>query len=84
LTMRGILQAPQGVDIWRWGEVREIMNRQDTVTRLDIEGLGYSDRTARRYIKIIAGMDGWELAAVKTGKRGMPPKVAVKGKKTNE
>lgn len=74
LTMSDVMEAPDGVDIWRWGDIQNLLETQPVITKKDIMGVGFSENTAIRYFEKIAQMDGWELAVIKTGKRGMPPK----------
>lgn len=74
LTIRDVMRAPEGVDVWKWGKMQKLIDVQDVITKSDIMELGFSENTAGRYFGIISSMDGWEIAAIKTGKRGMPPK----------
>jgi hypothetical protein len=75
LTMREILGAPDGVDMWRWQRVKKLMTDRDTITVADIEALGISYEKANKYFELIAGMDGWEKTLVKTARGGKPTKV---------
>jgi hypothetical protein len=76
LTMRDVLGAPEGVDVFRWAEVQALIDSQDTITVADIKALGLHYDTASSYVEKIAELPGWEKAAIKTGRRGLPPKAA--------
>jgi hypothetical protein len=78
LTMREIMGSPQGVDMWRWQKVKELMNVLDTITIVDLEKCGISHKTAVEYMNQIAKHPGWELAARKTDSQqgGRPTKLA--------
>lgn len=76
LTMREILKAPAGVNMWKWEQVQSLMESQDVITTADIEALGISRKTAGEYLEQIIQQPGWELAAARSGLRGKPAKMA--------
>ncbi len=84
LTMRDVMGAPGGVDIFRWEKVETLMSSQDVITVDDIEQLGFDRDTARKYLDIIIETPGWEKAVCKNGKRGRPESAATKGIKPND
>lgn len=68
--------APKGVDIYRWSKFVEWMDGQDEVTTSDIvKDFGKMKlETARKYLQFyVENNPGWEIAAIKTGRRGNPP-----------
>lgn len=71
LSMREIMGAPDGVNVFKWEQVLELLEDRDQVTRSDIETLGFNYETASRYLEKIAELPGWELAAVRSI-RGKP------------
>ena len=75
LTMRDILDAPEGVDIFKWEKVQRLMETQDVITISDLVKTGLHYETANQYLDLIATQPGWEKAAVKS-KRGKPTKIA--------
>lgn len=72
LTMRDILQAPEGVDIFKWEKVQRLMEAQDVITVSDLVSIGLHNETARDYLDRIEKLPGWERSASKTGQRGRP------------
>lgn len=75
LTMREVLDAPAGVNIWKWQKVQELMQKQDMITITDLVGLGLHYETGRQYLDIIAALPGWEPSATKS-QRGKPTLIA--------
>lgn len=76
LTMREVLQAPEGVDIFKWGRVQALVETREEIAVSDLEAVGISRKTASEYIDRIAELPGWEKAARRTNTRGKPPKTA--------
>ena len=74
LTMRDILSAPTGVDIFKWEKVQKLMESQDVITISDLTSTGLHYETASNYLSLIAKMPGWEMAAVKSERGGKPKK----------
>jgi len=75
LTMREIMGAPEGVNVFSWEKVQQLMEEKDTIQISDITGLGLHYDTAKSYLEKIAELPGWSWAVTKTGKRGRPPKM---------
>ena len=71
LTMREVMDAPLGVNIWKWGGVQELMQRQDTITVADLVNLGLNYETARQYLAVIGNLEGWQPSVTKS-RRGKP------------
>lgn len=83
LTIRELMGAPEGVDIFKWGEViifaEDCEKKQGFVSVSDLmNGLSISKPTALKYIDELINQGSWELAIVKsTG--GRPPKAIRRG-----
>lgn len=78
LTMREIMGAPDGVDIFKWEKVQQLMDDAKTISISDITVLGIHRQTAGKYLDIIAGMPGWEKSVTKIdSSRGGRPKQTV-------
>jgi hypothetical protein len=76
LTMREVLQAPEGVNVFKWGRLTDFLEGRENITAADImEQLDVNYETARGYLGKIAQLPGWELAAIKS-QRGKPTKLA--------
>lgn len=74
ISIRELMGAPEGVDIYRWPEVLELAQELGTVTTSDLMGYFNLDRhTAYRYLDQLVETGEFERAVVKTGKRGRPP-----------
>lgn len=77
LTMREILDAPEGVNIWKWDERASGLTSNpqigDTIWTSSLVELGLHPDTARSWIKKLrdAGQ-GWERSTRPTGKPGRP------------
>jgi hypothetical protein len=76
LTMREILGAPATVNIWKWQKVEGLLETNDIITAADLVAVGLHQETAIEYLRIIAGLPGWESAVVRTTERGRPRKAA--------
>jgi len=77
LTMRDVLQAPDGVDIFKWEKVQKIRNENGEVFVSDLTAIGFHSETASKYIDLLVSM-GDEKGARKPGpKGGRPEKGAV-------
>jgi len=78
LTMRDILDAPEGVDIFKWEKVQQLMDEKDVITIGDIENAGISRKTAGEYLDIVSKQPGWKptFAAERTNKGGRPKRSA--------
>lgn len=73
LTMREVMDAPEGVDIFRWEKVQALMQSREVITVKDIqEAIGLSYEYANKYLGLIAEQPGWEMAAVKGSHGGKP------------
>lgn len=77
LTMREIIGAPDGVNIWKWEKVKKLIDESDVITIADLVEVGLHYETASEYLAIITGLPGWEAGAVRS-KHGKPARVAVK------
>lgn len=76
LTMRQVMCAPEGVDIFKWTNVVEWLEGRDEVGVSDLEELGISRKTASAYLDRIAALPGWEKAARRDPTGGRPRKQA--------
>lgn len=83
LTIRDLMNAPEGVDVFKWTEVvlfaENCESEQGFVSVGDlVSGLDISKPTALKYIDSLISSGTWELAIVKsTG--GRPPKAIRRG-----
>lgn len=83
LTIRELMDAPIGVDVFKWRDVVEFVENlekeQGFVTVSDlVDGLGISKPTALKYMDALLDSNCWEQAIVKsTG--GRPPKAIRRG-----
>lgn len=79
LTMRGIMDAPEGVNIWKWNRVQRLLDERDQITISDLVALGLHYETANEYFELIPTLfPEWEKTLVKTSHGGKPKKVVVK------
>ena len=78
LTMRDVMGAPEGVNIFKWAKVQRLIDEEEVITVSDITELGIHRNTANKYLDFIAEMDGWSKAVVKTGKRGRQPRAVAR------
>jgi len=77
LTIREMFGAPDDVDVFRWQEVMEYMERQTIVTVPDmVDDLGISVNTAKKYMAVFVREFGWEWVEGirRPGARGPSPK----------
>lgn len=85
LTMRDVVGAPEGVNVFDWERIveaaEEIALATGAVTAYDIiDKLGVSRRVASKYINLIAEHeDGWTLQIIKSEGRGRPKTSIRKG-----
>lgn len=83
LTIRDLMDAPEGVDVFLWSNVLdwadEQFNKFEAVTTSDfVNKFGINKRTALKYMDALVEGGDWELAIVKsTG--GRPPKAIRRG-----
>jgi hypothetical protein len=72
LTMRDVMDAPMGVDVFKWGLVQKLMADCETIKISDLVELGINRETATKYLEIISKFPGWEVSVSKTSGRGRP------------
>lgn len=60
LTMAEALGTPAGIHPFKWAQVLELMEAQDTLTLDDLTALDLNYSTARKYYAIIRDEYGWE------------------------
>ncbi len=77
LTMRDVMGAPEGVDIFKWERVQRLMDERKTIVIADLVGLGLSYETANRYMDIIETMEGWQRSVTKS-RHGKPTRQVVR------
>lgn len=68
LTMREVLGAPLGVNIFLWEQVLRLAETKNEIFLSDLIGLGISKNTAAKYLDALISQ-GWELGARKPGDR---------------
>lgn len=79
VTMREVMEAPEGVPVFSWGRVVEFARLTDEalgrVTVEDMmEGLDVGRNTAAKYIDLLLETGDWVLAITQKKGRGRPPK----------
>lgn len=73
LTVAEVVGAPEQVNPYFWASLQEYIRTTDIVTSSDlIEHMGIERHAAVKYIKMLVETGEWELAAVRTGRRGRP------------
>ena len=77
LTMREVMGAPEGVDIFKWERLQQIADEAGQVFMSDLKKLGLSENTAKKYLKILEEM-GWERGARRPSGRGRPETGVIK------
>jgi hypothetical protein len=83
LSIREILDAPPGVDVYLWSKAREVAERCDDlngqVTAADLmHHLGCNKRTAYKYIDLLIASAGWQEVKAASRGRGRTPRAAGK------
>lgn len=77
LTMREVMDSPEGVDVFKWAKVADYLRDRESVTIADlVNEFGLDYVTAKKYLGQIATIPGWEMAAVRTPHGGKPTRVA--------
>ncbi len=77
LTIRELLDIPDGVNPFMFRRVTEFVNAREFVTAADlVEALGISSNTAKQYFSILVEKHGWEYTEGirKKGARGVASK----------
>lgn len=77
LTMRKVMSAPEGVDIFKWERLQQIADESGQVFMSDLKKMGLSENTAKKYLKILEEM-GWERGARSPSGRGRPETGVIK------
>jgi hypothetical protein len=74
VTMREIMDSPEGVSIFKWAQVQELAKAQDEIYLCDLVNLGMSEHTAKKYLERLVEM-GWQPGVKKPeDARGGRPK----------
>ncbi len=77
LTIRELFGAPEGVNVFGWGDVVAFVESLEVVTTNDlVERMGVNRQTAKKYMEIFVESYGWlwDEAIRKPGARGPLPK----------
>ncbi len=78
VSMHELQGAPENVRLGPWIKVQALMEKQDTITSQDLQALGMSNKTALKYLALIAETPGWETTKAVTRARGKPAIVLTK------
>jgi len=81
LTMRQVMDAPERVDVFKWGKVQQLLATKSTITMADLTALGIAYDTASKYLDRIAELPGWQKSTTRSNnlKGGRPTKAAIRG-----